>query len=54
MSAPSHPGDEAIHRLQDGDRLPSITAPVADDSELTIPDDLEGHWSIVIFYRGHW
>lgn len=41
-------------RLENGDRLPSLTAPVVGDDEMTIPGDLEGSWSAIVFYRGHW
>lgn len=41
-------------RLKNGDVLPTITAPVVDDGEMTLPDDLEGSWTVVVFYRGHW
>lgn len=41
-------------RLENGDRLPSLTAPVVDDGEMTLPDDLAGSWALIVFYRGHW
>ncbi|MFW6088331.1 MAG: hypothetical protein ACODAB_01175 [Gemmatimonadota bacterium] len=44
----------APNRLDDGDRLPSLTAPVVGDGEITLPDDVEGSWSLIVFYRGHW
>lgn len=50
----TYPETTMDNRLENGDRFPSITAPVADGDELTIPDDLEGLWSVLIFYRGHW
>lgn len=41
-------------RLENGDTLPSLTAPVVDDGEMTLPDDLKGSWAVIVFYRGHW
>jgi hypothetical protein len=41
-------------KLDEGDRLPSITADVAGDGTMSLPDDVEGSRSILLFYRGHW
>lgn len=41
-------------RLENGDRFPTLTAPTVDGGETTLPDDLEGDWAVLIFYRGHW
>lgn len=41
-------------RLETDEVFPTVTAPVADDGEMTLPDDLEGSWALVVFYRGHW
>jgi hypothetical protein len=41
-------------RLENGDRLPSFTAPTVGDSKMTIPEGVEGSWSLIVFYRGHW
>lgn len=43
-----------MDRLENGDRLPSLTAPRVEGGSLTLPDDVEGQWALVAFYRGHW
>lgn len=41
-------------RLENGDVFPTLTAPSVDDGEMTLPEELEGSWSAIVFYRGHW
>jgi peroxiredoxin len=41
-------------RLRNGDRFPTITAPSIEGGEMTIPQELEGRWAVLLFYRGHW
>lgn len=41
-------------RLTTGDLFPSITASRVGDGAMTLPQDLAGHWSVLLFYRGHW
>jgi len=41
-------------RLENGQRLPAITASVLDGDPMTLPDEVEGVWSVLLFYRGHW
>lgn len=41
------------NRLENGDPLPSLTAATVRGGEMTLPDDLEGDWGVVVFYRGH-
>lgn len=43
-----------MSKLEEGERLPSITADSVADGTMTLPDDLEGSTSILLFYRGHW
>jgi peroxiredoxin len=40
--------------LENGDGFPTITAPAVEGDPLTLPDDLDDLWSVLIFYRGHW
>jgi peroxiredoxin len=40
--------------LENGDDFPTITAPAVEGEPLTLPDDLDDLWSVLIFYRGHW
>lgn len=41
-------------KLENGDRLPSLTAPTVGGGSMTLPDDVDGDWSLLVFYRGHW
>lgn len=41
-------------RLENGQRFPEITASVVDGSPMTLPEEIEGVWALLIFYRGHW
>jgi AhpC/TSA family len=41
-------------RLRNGDRFPTITASRVGGGEMTIPQDLEGRWAVLLFCRGHW
>jgi len=40
--------------LSPGDAFPSLTVPRVGGGSLTLPDDLEGHYGVVLFYRGSW
>jgi peroxiredoxin len=40
--------------LSPGDAFPSLTLPRVGGGSLTLPDDLEGRYGIVLFYRGSW
>jgi len=41
-------------KLKTGDRFPSLAAEAVDGSHFTTPDDLEGVYAVLVFYRGHW
>ena len=41
-------------RLQNGQRFPTIEVTTLAGEVLTLPDDLEGKWGVLLFYRGHW
>ena len=40
--------------LTNGPIFPTITAARVDGGTMTIPQDLEGKWAVLLFYRGHW
>ena len=40
------------NRLDNGDVFPELTAPGVGGDHVTLPGDLEGKWSVVVFYRG--
>lgn len=41
-------------RLQNNQQFPIIVAKKAGGGQMTIPSDLAGSWSVVLFYRGEW
>lgn len=41
-------------KLGPGDLFPEITLSVAGGLDITLPNDIETDFAIVLFYRGHW
>ena len=41
-------------KLDIGDVLPRMTLNVVGGTQMTLPDQLQGRYNILIFYRGHW
>jgi peroxiredoxin len=41
-------------KLENGERLPALSADALDGPRMTLPDDVRGTWSLLAFYRGHW
>ena len=41
-------------RLENEQPLPTIDSPIVGGDRMTIPADLSGNWSVVLFYRGEW
>ena len=41
-------------QIRNGEHFPTITASRVGGGEMTIPEDLEGRWAVLLFYRGHW
>ena len=41
-------------QLDQGATFPRMTWTMLDGSSLTIPDDLENRWTVIIILRGHW
>ena len=41
-------------KLNAGDTFPRMTIQLLGGNALTIPDDLESKYTLVLFYRGHW
>ncbi|MBA2679858.1 MAG: redoxin domain-containing protein, partial [Ktedonobacteraceae bacterium] len=41
-------------RLENGTQFPTITAARVDGGEMTVPQDVAGKWTVLLFYRGHW
>ena len=41
-------------RLQNGDRFPDLSISTVGGGETLLPRDLEGSYSVILFYRGAW
>jgi len=41
-------------KLNTGDQFPSITLNIGTDQTITIPEDLDSDYTMVLIYRGHW
>jgi hypothetical protein len=41
-------------KLDSGDAFPPLKVNLLDGGSLNLPEDLAGHWSVVLFFRGHW
>jgi peroxiredoxin len=40
--------------LATGELFPTITAARVGGGEVTLPQDVAGQWTVLLFYRGHW
>ena len=41
-------------RLENDQQFITIGAPRLGGTAMTLPADVAGTWSVVLFYRGHW
>lgn len=41
-------------RLQNGDRFPDLSIPTVGGGQIALPRDVEGFYSVILFYRGAW
>jgi peroxiredoxin len=41
-------------KLTNGQLFPTMTASRVGGGEMVLPQDVVGHWAIILFYRGHW
>ena len=41
-------------KLTGGDQFPSLELKVAGGGTVTLPQDIETPYALVLFYRGHW
>ena len=49
------PGRTTVgEKLRIGDTFPSVTLNLVGGSSVTLPDELESDFAVVLFYRGHW
>lgn len=42
------------NKLGSGDQFPPMALKLLDGNSLTLPDDLEADYNVVLIYRGHW
>ena len=42
------------HKLNAGDRFPSLVLNLVGGGTLAVPADLEAAYTVLLFYRGHW
>jgi peroxiredoxin len=43
-----------VSLLKPGDRFPALTITPVDANPLRLPDDLAGHYAVILFFRGAW
>lgn len=41
-------------KLIPGTRFPDLLLNIAGGNTLSLPDDIQSSYSIILFYRGHW
>ena len=41
-------------KLNAGDSFPSLTLTLVGGDKLTVPDDMDAKYRVILFYRGHW
>ena len=41
-------------KLNTGDTFPALTLDLVDGTKLTVPQDLDARYNVLLFYRGHW
>ncbi len=41
-------------KLDTGATFPKLTLNLVDGSTMVVPDDIEGRYKVILFYRGHW
>ena len=42
------------NKLGPGSVFPKMTVNIVDGAPINLPDDLEGKYNVILFYRGHW
>jgi len=41
-------------KLRSGDTLPAVTLNLVGGGNVTLPDEIESDFAVLLFYRGHW
>ena len=42
------------HKFIQGDKLPKVTFNLRDGRTITLPDEMQGRYLVLLFYRGNW
>ena len=42
------------NKLNAGDLFPGMTLQLVNGESTTLPDNIDGDYQVVLFYRGHW
>ena len=45
---------QMARKLDAGDRFPDMTLTLAGGGAITLPEDLDSGYNVILFYRGHW
>ncbi len=43
-----------MSRLENGEKFPHLEVPAVGGGTITLPDELRGHFGVVLVYRGSW
>ena len=41
-------------KLDAGQEFPSLTLDIVGGGSLIVPEDMDGKYKVIMFYRGHW
>ncbi len=41
-------------KLDAGQEFPSLTLDIVGGGSLNVPEDMDGKYKVIMFYRGHW
>jgi hypothetical protein len=44
----------AANKIGSGEKFPQLMLQIAGAGTLTLPDDIDTPYAVVLFYRGHW
>jgi hypothetical protein len=47
-------GATMAEKLNTGDTFPSLTLDLVGGGKMTVPDDFDSKYGVILFYRGHW
>jgi len=41
-------------KLDTGSQFPNMSVKLVGGGEIELPNDMDGNYNVVLFYRGHW